>query len=361
MDSPTIPSWYHTSQESSGPSSTKSNDNPYLKTGRNPVSKVEISSSPQRNRVLLQGYVHSSSDNATSKSPVKPSVTAKEVRFKTGPPPPVPPKPLKPTSCTATKITGSMESRLPLNDPLTAESCCYVMRENGSKQATYRCRRQESLHQQRLVSDTGILSESRSQSGSLSNKLRSPSKDRTSFTVPLGITPSEASSTLSKTELEELRSHATSQAEKLKVLTKHEVTTLLQDLEAVDEHRKYLRNTYISLQSGRRVLHEQTIRYLGSPTLTAAKCREQMLVRERALMDLNVSIDEWAQKLEQATKKWVSIRQKLQEHISAILVVEGTNAVNPSAMQSTACTSRKTIQSIQIFAHSTLFADSLSN
>jgi hypothetical protein len=93
-----------------------------------------------------------------------------------------------------------------------------------------------------------------------------------------------------------------------------------------------------------------------------------MLIRERALMDLNLSVDEWAHKLEQATKRRVSIRRKLLEHTTAALVVEPSSAVNrqrpqvgTSNMQSTGCTTRRAIQSIQIFADSTLFADSDSS
>jgi hypothetical protein len=125
------------------------------------------------------------------------------------------------------KAAGSLENRMPPSNPPTGVNCCYLMLENGSQQATYRCRRQESSPQAEPVLEARKHLEAGSPSEiSVDQSRRSLTTDRGYFTLPFGLTPSEASSTLSAIEMGGLRDHAKTQAEKFKVLTAQQVLAL---------------------------------------------------------------------------------------------------------------------------------------
>jgi hypothetical protein len=90
--------------------------------------------------------------------------------------------------------------------------------------------------------------------------------------------------------------------------------------------------------------------------------RESLLKQEEALAELDVSIDEFILKLEQAENRRLRLRQKLLEHVAAAIVLN-PNAAREDAAQTTpprsptkAATSpsqggdRKTTESIKIYA-----------
>lgn len=91
---------------------------------------------------------------------------------------------------------------------------------------------------------------------------------------------------------------------------------LYQELRQLDERTEYLRRTYTSLRAGRRNLHTRICQYLRSPR-TAKFSPDSMLKQEEALAELDTSIDEWVNKLEQAENRRTRVRQKLLEHVAA--------------------------------------------
>jgi hypothetical protein len=95
-------------------------------------------------------------------------------------------------------------------------------------------------------------------------------------------------------------------------------------LRALDERCDYLRKTYKSLRAGRQKLHGRMIAYLRRGE-TVIFSRESLLKQEEALAELDISIDEFILKLEQAENRRLRLRQKLLEHVAAAIVL------NPSA------------------------------
>ncbi|KAE8360253.1 hypothetical protein BDV27DRAFT_161825 [Aspergillus caelatus] len=362
MDSPTIPGWYPINDDSSSSSNARSSENPFLKAILNPIPPTNALSNKRGYKSLSKKggypkYNYSKNNRDNSKSPANVPVLAKALRSEMGKPLPVLP--------TEAKKTPTMAP--PQNSP-TSSSCCYLTPQQGSKQLVYRCRRQ-------LSSSTG------------SSLRRDPSPGRTPSNAPateperrskieyhvnvqkvaptmlhLGVISANAHLTLPAPELNELRNHAKRQAEQLKVLSKHEVATLSQELVTMEEYCKYLQDRCISLKSDRRILQEQKIRDLTSATWIGPKWKGRMLEREQELRDIDISIDKWTGILEHAVKNRVSIRHRLLEHIAAILAVESPTVLPSQYLQFSTNTipgssemSQQRIQSIPIFADSALF------
>lgn len=99
-----------------------------------------------------------------------------------------------------------------------------------------------------------------------------------------------------------------------------------QELRNLDERTEYLRRTYHSLRAGRRNLHSRICQYLRSPRM-AKFSHESMLKQEEALAELDSSIDDWVNKLEQAENRRTRIRQKLLEHVAAAVTLPVSGAV----------------------------------
>jgi hypothetical protein len=97
----------------------------------------------------------------------------------------------------------------------------------------------------------------------------------------------------------------------------------------LDERTEYLRRTYHSLRAGRRNLHSRICQYLRSPRM-AKFSHESMLKQEEALAELDASIDDWVNKLEQAENRRTRIRQKLLEHVAAAVTLPVCGAVGVS-------------------------------
>jgi hypothetical protein len=134
---------------------------------------------------------------------------------------------------------------------------------------------------------------------------------------------------------------------------------MLQELRALDERCDYLRRTYKSLRAGRQKLHSRMISYLKRGE-TVIFSRESLLKQEEALAELDVSIDEFILKLEQAENRRLRLRQKLLEHVAAALVLnpaasrgeitESTPPRSPVKAESPARVGRREVESIKIYA-----------
>ncbi|KAF7889514.1 uncharacterized protein EAF02_001929 [Botrytis sinoallii] len=141
--------------------------------------------------------------------------------------------------------------------------------------------------------------------------------------LPQGVKAAQASSKLTKTEMETLRCQAIGQVCRFEVLNSKDVDTLSRELRALDERCLYLRKTHRSLRAGRRNLHDRICTYLRSPR-TAKFSHDAILKQEEALSELDSSIDDWVSKLDQAENRRTRVRQKLLEHVAAAVFMPVT-------------------------------------
>ncbi|KAI3397930.1 hypothetical protein diail_10099 [Diaporthe ilicicola] len=163
-------------------------------------------------------------------------------------------------------------------------------------------------------------------SGSKTNK----SAERRAFeTLPKGWKVTEAAQMLEQAERAALHKQAMQQAARFEVMRKEDVDSLSRELRNLDERTEYLRRTYHSLRAGRRNLHSRICQYLRSPRM-AKFSHESMLKQEEALAELDSSIDDWVNKLEQAENRRTRIRQKLLEHVAAAVTLPVSGAVGVS-------------------------------
>ncbi|KAF1977879.1 hypothetical protein BU23DRAFT_550551 [Bimuria novae-zelandiae CBS 107.79] len=177
--------------------------------------------------------------------------------------------------------------------------------------------------------------------------------------LPKGMGIAEASRRMEEAEKEKLYKQASSQAEKFEVMNKRDVAAMSRELRALDERCDYLRKTYKSLRAGRQKLHSRMISYLKRGN-TVIFSRESLLKQEEALAELDMSIDEFILKLEQAENRRLRLRQKLLEHVAAALVLnpaalrrdgsEATPPRSPVKAESPSRVVRKDVESIKIYA-----------
>ncbi|KAJ0120275.1 hypothetical protein J7T55_001132 [Diaporthe amygdali] len=158
----------------------------------------------------------------------------------------------------------------------------------------------------------------------------SKSAERRAFeTLPKGWKVTDAAQMLEQTERAALHKQAMQQAARFEVMRKEDVDSLSRELRNLDERTEYLRRTYHSLRAGRRNLHSRICQYLRSPRM-AKFSHESMLKQEEALAELDSSIDDWVNKLEQAENRRTRIRQKLLEHVAAAVTLPVSGAVGVS-------------------------------
>ncbi|KAK0635759.1 Up-regulated during septation-domain-containing protein [Bombardia bombarda] len=191
-----------------------------------------------------------------------------------------------------------------------------------------------SIHR-RNQSDTGSIMERgrprrRNDNGGpilkRSGSKRSKSAERQAFEMlPKGWKASDAVNMLSPTEVKSIQKQAIQQAARFEVLRKEDVDNLSRELRQLDERTDYLRRTYTSLRAGRRNLHTRICQYLRSPR-TAKFSHDSMLKQEEALAELDASIDDWVNKLEQAENRRTRVRQKLLEHVAAAVTLSSPTA-----------------------------------
>ncbi|KAH0442721.1 hypothetical protein CcaCcLH18_01319 [Colletotrichum camelliae] len=146
---------------------------------------------------------------------------------------------------------------------------------------------------------------------------RNKSAERKAFEeLPTGWKASDAPKHMDQEELSALQRQAFGQASRFEILKKEDVELLSRELRQLDERTEYLRRTYNSLRAGRRNLHSRICQYLRSPRM-AKFSTDSMLKQEEALAELDTSIDDWVNKLEQAENRRTRVRQKLLEHVAA--------------------------------------------
>ncbi|CAE7023944.1 Uds1 domain containing protein [Pyrenophora teres f. teres] len=176
--------------------------------------------------------------------------------------------------------------------------------------------------------------------------------------LPQGMRVPEASRRMSDGDKKLLHKQAYDQAGNFEVLNKRDVASLSRELRALDERCDYLRKTYKSLRAGRQKLHGRMIAYLRRGE-TVIFSRESLLKQEEALAELDISIDEFILKLEQAENRRLRLRQKLLEHVAAAIVLdprsrdhvaETTPPRSPVKLDSPARAERKETESIKIYA-----------
>lgn len=106
--------------------------------------------------------------------------------------------------------------------------------------------------------------------------------------------------------------------------------------------------------------------YFKTPQLTTKFSRESILKQEEALSELDVSIDEWASKLERAQDRRNQIQQKLLQHYAAAsnlptaqttqsarsLETPLTPPTSPENSEDVYSRQRQDVQSIKIYADS---------
>ncbi|ORY18756.1 Up-regulated during septation-domain-containing protein [Clohesyomyces aquaticus] len=197
----------------------------------------------------------------------------------------------------------------------------------------------------------------RSRTCSEANAPETPVQDN--WKLPKGMRIPEATRHMNDADKEHLHKQAVDQAEKFEVLNKRDVSSLARELRALDERCDYLRKTYKSLRAGRQKLHGRMISYLKRGE-TVIFSRESLLKQEEALAELDISIDEFIHKLEQAENRRLRLRQKLLEHVAAALVLnpsanraellETTPPRSPVKAESPLRTERKDVESIKIYA-----------
>ncbi|RFN52934.1 hypothetical protein FIE12Z_2788 [Fusarium flagelliforme] len=146
---------------------------------------------------------------------------------------------------------------------------------------------------------------------------RSQSTEKAAFEkLPVGVKHTNAMEKFQQSELVMLQKQAYEQVGRFEVLKAEDVEALSKELRHLDEKTEYLRRTYTALRSGRKNLHSRICQYLRSPRV-AKFSNESMLKQEEALTELDASIDDWVNKLEQAENRRTRVRQKLLEHVAA--------------------------------------------
>ncbi|OCK83222.1 hypothetical protein K432DRAFT_423538 [Lepidopterella palustris CBS 459.81] len=255
----------------------------------------------------------------------------------------------------------------PISSPPSALSPPSAIERRGSPKSSDVKQEGMSAHS-RNISESSVLdrgrpvrrSSKRQRSRTCSEVNKNEAVVPDNWTLPKGMRATDASVHFNDVEKENLRKQAWDQAEKFEVLNKRDVASLSRELRALDERCEYLRKTYKSLRAGRQKLHSRMISYLKRGE-TVIFSRESLLKQEEALAELDISIDEFILKLEQAENRRLRLRQKLLEHVAAALVLnpstpsrgelaESTPPRSPVKSESPARIERKDVESIKIYA-----------
>ncbi|KAF2114692.1 Up-regulated during septation-domain-containing protein [Lophiotrema nucula] len=276
------------------------------------------------------------------------------------------------TPLSAIDIRRSPGVHAPLPTPLSAISNPFSATSplSGIERSSPRIEKRDPMttySHSRNQSDTSIMDRGRptrrsskrqrSRTESEANNPETPVQD--GWKLPKGLRVAEASVRMQEADKELLHKQAQDQAEKFEVLNKRDVASMSRELRALDERCDYLRKTYKSLRAGRQKLHGRMISYLKRGE-TVIFSRESLLKQEEALAELDISIDEFILKLEQAENRRLRLRQKLLEHVAAALVLnpaaarvemaESTPPRSPLKAESPVRIERKDVESIKIYA-----------
>ncbi|KAF2866106.1 Up-regulated during septation-domain-containing protein [Massariosphaeria phaeospora] len=277
-----------------------------------------------------------------------------------------------PSSAFETRRSPNVNGPLPtplsaISNPFSAGSPMSVAERRASPRVEKRDPMSSSTaSHSRNISDTSVMERgrpvrrtSKRQRSRTCSETNTPEAPQDNWKLPTGMRVPEATMRMSESDKEVLHKQASDQADKFEVLNKRDVSTMSRELRALDERCDYLRKTYKSLRAGRQKLHSRMISYLKRGE-TVIFSRESLLKQEEALAELDVSIDEFILKLEQAENRRLRLRQKLLEHVAAALVLnpathratlaENTPPRSPVKADSPARIDRKDVESIKIYA-----------
>ncbi|KAJ4416268.1 hypothetical protein N0V82_006872 [Gnomoniopsis sp. IMI 355080] len=191
---------------------------------------------------------------------------------------------------------------------------------SGSSTASHRRNVSESSSITGSIMDRG-RPKKRNEGPKTTEAKKSRSSERRAFeTLPKGWKVPDAVKMLTPSETNALHKQGLAQAERFEILRKCDVDRLSRELRNLDERCDYLRRTYHSLRAGRRNLHSRICSYLRSPRMVKFS-QESLLKQEEALAELDNSIDDWVNKLEQAENRRTRVRQKLLEHVAAAVTL----------------------------------------
>lgn len=295
-----------------------------------------------------------------------PKLSAKSSRTQILAPATNTPSAITPNSALDARRSPNVPHSALTSNPPSALSPQSAVERRGSPKPE--ARRDGTTSHNRNMSDTSILDRGRPIKKSIKRQ-RSRTCSEVNNTdvvvadnwkLPTGMRATDASLKLDDIEKENLRRQAFNQAGKFEVLNKRDVASLSRELRALDERCEYLRKAYKSLRSGRQKLHSRMISYLKRGE-TVIFSRESLLKQEEALAELDISIDEFILKLEQAENRRLRLRQKLLEHVAAALLLnppasnrgdmtESTPPRSPVKAESPARIERKDVESIKIYA-----------
>ena len=246
-----------------------------------------------------------------------------------------------PNSKASKRISIQKQSELtPVNERIkTHPKQAQVESSNKSRFAA-------STGHQRAESETSIVNRARPMTRgettlqrhlSRNLKLQDPIKlltDELPQGMPLGI----ASHRMAPCEIRRLKQLAELNIRDFKVLNEMEVSNLtrvcdsgtriitvanlLKEYRELDERCQYLHIFHASLRKSKCDLYGRMIGILRSPR-TATFSREHLIKQEEALLDLDVSINEWLMKLNAAESRRQEVQRRLLEHTAAIMYMAG--------------------------------------
>ncbi|KAF2130797.1 hypothetical protein P153DRAFT_204996 [Dothidotthia symphoricarpi CBS 119687] len=243
------------------------------------------------------------------------------------------------TPLSATDTKRSPKSHTPLPTPPSESSTPFFVSSLSPNRGSPRSEKRDPISSRVITAHTRIMSESSivahgqptdQKSDSAHKHSRACSEGGSSkpstvdnWKLPQGMRVSEASKRMCDADQKLLHKQACDQSSNFEVLDKRDVASLSRELRALDERCDYLRRTYKSLRAGRQKLHSRMISNLRRGD-TVIFSRESLLKQEEALAELDVSIDEFIAKLEQAENRRLRLRQKLLEHVAAAIVLNPT-------------------------------------
>ena len=143
--------------------------------------------------------------------------------------------------------------------------------------------------------------------------------------LPQGMLSGMANEKLTACEIRRLKHLAELNIRDFRVLNETEVSSMTKELRQLDERCQYLQIFHASLREGKCDLHDRIVGVLKSPR-TATFSREHLIKQEEALLDLDISINEWLMKLNAAESRRQKVQRKLLEHTAAIIHMTGPSS-----------------------------------
>ncbi|KAL9083621.1 MAG: hypothetical protein Q9165_008436 [Trypethelium subeluteriae] len=240
----------------------------------------------------------------------------------------------RPSEKTSTESLSARSPESKVLSPMTAGSASPAVHRRQQSEA--------AAFDRSPPTDLSVLNRGRpiKRTQSFDHQERNPSASASSISstepkevwkLPSGLKKSEAVQKLNEADRRKLHRQATSQADKFELLSERDIATLSKELRALDERCDYLRKTYRSLRAGRQKLHARMMLYLKREN-GAIFTRDGLIRQEEALAELDLSLDDWIQKIEQAENRRLRIRQKVLEHFCVALTLGEQTVGSPEVL-----------------------------